>query len=71
VRSSRKALAGLPEQRDLFLLVEALETSLIVFAICGFFYPVAYHIFFYYIGGLALAARAVTRQTLSLAAARP
>jgi len=71
VRSSRKALAGLPEQRDLFLLVEALETSLIVFAICGFFYPVAYHIFFYYIGGLALAARAVTRQTLSIAAARP
>lgn len=61
VRSSRKVLAGLSVERDLFLLVEALETSLIVFAISGFFYPVAYHFFFYYIGGLALGARAVAR----------
>ena len=61
VRLSRKSLAALPGKRDLFLLVEALETSLIVFAIAGFFYPVAYHFFFYYIGGLALGARAVTR----------
>lgn len=70
VRSSRKALAGLAAHRELFLLVEALETSVIVFAISGFFYPVAYHFFFYYIGGLALGARAVTRQTFSMAAAR-
>jgi putative inorganic carbon (HCO3(-)) transporter len=66
-RSSRKQLADLPAQRDLFLLVEALETGLIVFAICGFFYPVAYNFFFYYIGGLALGARAVTQQALSVA----
>jgi len=67
VRASRKRLAQMPEHRDLFLLVEALETSLIVFAISGFFYPIAYDLFFYYIGGLALGARAVTRHTLSLA----
>jgi O-antigen ligase len=67
VRSSRKQLADLPAQRDLFLLVEALETGLIVFAICGFFYPVAYNFFFYYIGGLALGARAVTQQALAVA----
>jgi len=64
---SRKRLAQMPEHRDLFLLVEALETSLIVFAISGFFYPIAYDLFFYYIGGLALGASAVTRHTLSLA----
>lgn len=65
VRTSRKNLAQVSEHRDLFLLTEALEMSLIVFAICGFFYPVAYHFFFYYIGGLALGARAVTRHTLA------
>ena len=70
VRSSRKRLAGLPVQRDLFLLVEALETSVVVFAIAGFFYPIAYHFFFYFIGGLALGARAVTLRTFSIAAAR-
>lgn len=70
VRSSRKALAGLTAERDLFLLVEALETSVIVFAVSGFFYPVAYHFFFYYIGGLALGARAVTRQNFSISVTR-
>jgi O-antigen ligase len=69
VRKSRKSLAGEPEQRDLFLIAEALETSLIVFAICGVFYPIAYHFFFYYIGGLALAARSVTLQLVSPARA--
>ena len=66
VRSSRKRLTHLPEQRELFLLVQALETSVLVFAICGFFHPVAYHFYFYFIGGLALGARAVTQRTLSL-----
>lgn len=70
VRLSRKQLAEAPAHRDLFLLVEALETGLIVFAICGFFYPVAYNFFFYYIGGLALGARAVTQQALSIVPAR-
>ena len=65
VRLARKRLEGVPSQRQLFLLVEALETSLIVFAICGFFHPIAYDLFFYFIGGLALAAGAVTQQTLS------
>lgn len=70
VRASRNALAALPRHRNLFLIVEALEISLIVFAVCGLFYPVAYHFFFYFIGGLALGARTVTDQTLSLGAAR-
>ena len=66
-RTSRKSLSGLAEKRDLFLLVEALEISLIVFAVSGFFYPVAYHFYFYFIGGLALAARAVTQDVLAIA----
>jgi O-antigen ligase len=67
IRSSRKRLSDLPAHRDLFLLVEALETGLIVFAICGFFHPIAYNFFFYYIGGLALGAGTVTHQVLSVA----
>ena len=70
VRSSRQQLADVPAHRSLFLLVEALETGLIVFAICGFFYPVAYNFFFYYIGGLALGARAVTQHALSVVPAQ-
>ena len=69
VRSSRLRLMHLPQHRELFLLVQALEISVIVFAICGFFHPVAYHFYFYFIGGLALGARAVTQRTLSPAPA--
>jgi O-antigen ligase len=65
--SSRRRLAHLPEHRDLFLLAEALEISLIVFALSGPFYPVAYNFYFYYIAGLALAARSVTDDAISIA----
>jgi len=64
-RSSRRRLADVPEHRDLFFLTEALEISLIVFALSGPFYPVAYNFYFYYMGGLALAARRVTNDVLA------
>jgi putative inorganic carbon (HCO3(-)) transporter len=64
-RSSRRRLAQMTEHRDLFLLAEALEISLIVFAVSGPFYPVAYNFYFYYMGGLALAARSVTNNILA------
>jgi O-antigen ligase len=43
----------------LYYLAEGIETSLVVFAVAGFFYPVAYHFYFYYVAGLAVAAKAV------------
>ena len=64
-RNARGLVASDPEKRDLFLIDEGLEVSLIVFALCGLFHPVAYHFYFYYIGGLALAARAVTQKELA------
>jgi O-antigen ligase len=64
-RSSRRQTASVPELRNLFLLNEAVEISLIVFAVESFFHPVAYNVYFYYIGGLALAARSITKATLS------
>jgi len=44
--------------RDLFLLAEGIQVSLAVFAVAALFHPVAYHFYFYYMAGLALAARA-------------
>ena len=43
---------------DLFLLAEGLQMSLVVFAVAALFHPVAYHFYFYYVAGLAIAARA-------------
>jgi O-antigen ligase len=67
VMSSQKRLAHLPALRDLFHLVESLKVSLIVFAVSGFFYPIAYHFYFYYMAGLALATRSVTADAIASA----
>jgi O-antigen ligase len=69
VRMAQRSVAGLPKHRSIFLLAEGVEISLIVFATEGFFHPVAYNFYFYYIGGLALATRVVTNNTLRTAAA--
>ena len=50
--------ARTPPMRDLFLLAEGIQVSLVAFAIAALFHPVAYHFYFYYMAGLALAARA-------------
>jgi probable O-glycosylation ligase (exosortase A-associated) len=63
-RSARKRAAAIPELRNLFLLDEGLQVSLIVFAVAGLFHPVAYHFYFYYFGGLALAARSATDRAI-------
>ncbi|HTM11123.1 MAG TPA: O-antigen ligase family protein [Verrucomicrobiae bacterium] len=45
--------------RHLFYIGEAVQLSLIAFAISAMFHPVAYHIHFYYIAGFAVAARKI------------
>jgi probable O-glycosylation ligase (exosortase A-associated) len=45
--------------RELGRLGEGVETSLIAFAVAGFFSPLAYHLPFYVVGGLAMAAETV------------
>ena len=46
--------------RDLFYLAEAIQTSLVAFALSAFFYTHAYDLFyFYYFAGLAVAVRAL------------
>jgi O-antigen ligase len=56
VEAMRRA-AAMPAP-DLFLLAEGLQISLVVFAVAALFHPVAYHFYFYYVAGLAIAARA-------------
>jgi putative inorganic carbon (HCO3(-)) transporter len=46
-----------PALRELFTLAEGLQVSLIAFAVAAAFHPVAYHFYFYYIGGLAVASK--------------
>jgi O-antigen ligase len=41
-------------------LGEGIEVSLIGFAVAALFHPVAYQFYFYYVGGLAVAARTVS-----------
>ncbi|MEY4641902.1 MAG: hypothetical protein RLZZ227_1896 [Pseudomonadota bacterium] len=53
---------GQSPYRKLFCIAEGLQVSLIAFAVAGFFHPVAYHFYFYYMAGLAIAAGAVLRQ---------
>lgn len=45
--------------QTLHLLAEGLGISLLGFVVAGFFYPDAYQFYFYYIGGLAIAAQSV------------
>jgi hypothetical protein len=65
VRSARRLAAPVPALRDLSYLAEGLEVSLIVFAVAALFHPVAYNFFFYYIAGLALAARSAARSAVN------
>jgi O-antigen ligase len=46
-----------PEGQELSTLATGVRISLMAFAAAAFFYPVAYHFYFYYFAGLALALR--------------
>jgi putative inorganic carbon (HCO3(-)) transporter len=50
---------GVLASRELFYLAKGVEISLIAFAVAALFYPVAFHFYFYYIAGMAMAVRAV------------
>lgn len=49
------------DRPDVAALADAVRTSLVGFAVGAIFYPVAYHFYFYYFAGLAVAARHVSR----------
>lgn len=49
----------------LFHIAEGLRVSLIAFAFAALFHPVAYHFYFYYIAGLAVAAQVIATQVVN------
>ena len=55
----QRRCAGVPALRELFYLAEGIQISLIAFSLAAFFHPVAYHLYFYYIAALAVAAHSV------------
>lgn len=56
-RLVQRETAGRPASRELFCLAEGVHVSLMAFAVAGMFHPVAYHFYFYYMAGLAVAIR--------------
>jgi O-antigen ligase len=63
LRSARRAADIWRIQRlDLYYLAQALWISLIGFAVAVNFYPVAYHFYFYYLAGLAVAVKVLARK---------
>ena len=47
------------ERQELIVLARAVEVSLIAFCIAALFHPVAYHFYLYFIGGFAMALKAI------------
>lgn len=56
-----------PAMGDIALLAQAVEISLVGFAVAALFYPVAYNFYFYYIGGLAVATSRVAQAQKEMA----
>lgn len=50
---------NVPHLRGLHFIAEGLRVSLFAYALAGMFHPTAYHFYFYYIAGLAVAVRSI------------
>lgn len=59
-REAQDQAIHVPDSQKLFYLAQGIHISLIAFSVAAFFHPVAYHFYFYFIAGLALAARSIT-----------
>jgi len=62
-RSARAARRG--AEPELASLAEGIEISLLGFAVAAIFHPAAYQFYFYYIAGLAVAARTVAAREVA------
>lgn len=59
VRQIQAQYRGHARHQELVLLATATEISLLAYCIAGLFHPVAYHFYFYYIAGFALALQGI------------
>jgi probable O-glycosylation ligase (exosortase A-associated) len=58
-RRVRRRAAADPALREVSLMAEGVQISLVAFAVSAFFHPIAYQFYFFCIAGLALAVKAV------------
>ena len=59
VGAVRRGTAGDPASLDLFHLAGGLHVAIIAFVVEAVFHPVAYHLYFFFIAGLAVALKAI------------
>lgn len=59
VRNVQRQSAQIPALYELHYLSQGIRISLIAFAVAGLFHPAAYHFYFYYFAGLALATTTI------------
>jgi len=64
VGEARRTPTIYPDAFELRYLAEGLGVSLLGFIVAAFFYPDAYQFYFYYIAGLAVAARSIATRTV-------
>ncbi|MGE5624352.1 MAG: O-antigen ligase family protein [Bacillota bacterium] len=67
IGEAHRASAADPDVFDLHCLTQGLGVSLAGFVVAAFFYPDAYQFYFYYIAGLAIAARNIAVSHASIA----
>jgi O-antigen ligase len=65
LQAIRRAPAEGPAGGELSCLAEGVEIALLSFAVEAFFAPVAYQFYFYYLGGVALAASQIHRKLVA------
>ncbi len=58
-RGASRRAAARTGGREMSMLAEGLEVSLVAFAVAAFFHPVGYQFYFFYMAGLAEAARGI------------
>lgn len=62
VRRVRRLAAAAEPSGELVHMTDGVLTSLVAFALAGFFHPVAYHPYFYYIAGLGVAMQTIAQR---------
>jgi hypothetical protein len=62
MRQSLTRLKGLPDARELLALGHGIEVALVGFMVGASFHPVAYHFYFFYLAGFAVAFQEVAKR---------
>jgi putative inorganic carbon (hco3(-)) transporter len=71
LRQSQARIKDNPAAQDVALLTTACEISLVAFSVAALFHPVAYHFYFYYFAGFALALKRLAEKAEAVPAEAP